>query len=441
MRAVNVVCGATSAFAVGAMRLYTRAARPLQRRKRARRRRASRASSASTTRRARACSPSCSSLPGRMERVGTGDVAVFVDYAHTPDALEQLLRAGARDRRADAWSPSSVAAAIATARNAPLMGRIATELADRAIVTSDNPRGEDPAAIAREIVAGARPSAEIVVEPDRRTAIRRAIGEARARRRRADRGQGARGVSDRRPAERPVRRSRRGARRAGRACRGRLVTIARDRALAATGARVLNGHLLPAEFRIATRHAHAHARRHVRRVARRAFRRAHLRAERAAAEARPALLVEDAAAVPEGVPALVVGDTRTALLALGGEARRAIRAKIVAITGSTGKTTTKDLLAQLLRAAGRRVAATPQNENNEIGVAKLLLGLERRCRRGRRRIRGARLWRHRSARRGREADRRGARRTWATRTSRSWARRSGSPRRSGGYSRPARGPC
>ncbi len=151
------------------------------------------------------------------------------------------------------------------------------------------------------------------------------------------------------------------------------MTIARDRALAATGARVLNGHLLPAEFRIALDT----------RTLTPGDTYVALRGERfdghtfvpsALQGGAAALLVEDAAAVPEGVPALVVGDTRTALLALGGEARRAIRAKIVAITGSTGKTTTKDLLAQLLRAAGRRVAATHQNENNEIGVAKLLLG-------------------------------------------------------------------
>jgi UDP-N-acetylmuramoyl-tripeptide--D-alanyl-D-alanine ligase len=153
------------------------------------------------------------------------------------------------------------------------------------------------------------------------------------------------------------------------------VNIVRDRALAATGARVLNGHLLPPEFRIAldTRTLLPGDTY----VALRGERfDGHTFAATALQGGAVALLVEDAAAVPDGVPALVVGDTRAALLALGGEARRAIRAKVVAITGSTGKTTTKDLLAQLLRASGRRVAATHQNENNEIGVAKLLLGLE-----------------------------------------------------------------
>jgi len=90
-----------------------------------------------------------------------------------------------------------------------------------------------------------------------------------------------------------------------------------------------------------------------------------------------ALIVEDAAAVAAGVPALVVPDTKAAYLALAGAARAALRARVVAITGSTGKTTTKSLLAEILRAAGAGlVAATPANENNEIGVSKLFLALE-----------------------------------------------------------------
>jgi len=89
------------------------------------------------------------------------------------------------------------------------------------------------------------------------------------------------------------------------------------------------------------------------------------------------LVVDDASVVPAGVPALVVGDTRVAYLAFAGAARRASSARIVAVTGSAGKTTTKAFVAQILeRLAGHeRVFATPLNENNEIGVAKLLLGM------------------------------------------------------------------
>jgi UDP-N-acetylmuramoyl-tripeptide--D-alanyl-D-alanine ligase len=89
-----------------------------------------------------------------------------------------------------------------------------------------------------------------------------------------------------------------------------------------------------------------------------------------------ALVVDDPRVVPPDVPALVVAETTAAYLAFAGVARRTSRATFVAITGSAGKTTTKTFLAQLLGALQPgRVVATPANENNEIGVAKLLLGL------------------------------------------------------------------
>lgn len=103
----------------------------------------------------------------------------------------------------------------------------------------------------------------------------------------------------------------------------------------------------------------------------------HAFVRRALASGAGAVVVEAATSLPDGAPALVVGDTHAAFLALARAARSSSSARFVAITGSTGKTTTKDLLAQLLvRATGLPVAATPANENNEIGVAKLLLSLD-----------------------------------------------------------------
>ncbi len=91
-----------------------------------------------------------------------------------------------------------------------------------------------------------------------------------------------------------------------------------------------------------------------------------------------ALVVSERRSVPAGIPALVVASTGAALLTLGGVARSQSAAKVAAITGSAGKTTTKALLAHVLERAGRGpVRATPANENNEIGVAKLLLGIAR----------------------------------------------------------------
>lgn len=99
-------------------------------------------------------------------------------------------------------------------------------------------------------------------------------------------------------------------------------------------------------------------------------------AREALARGARAVVIERAACVPDDAPALLVADTLAAYQALGALARRSLAARVVAVTGSAGKTTTKDLIAQLLVATGSApVAATPANENNEIGVPKLFLGL------------------------------------------------------------------
>ncbi|PSF39280.1 UDP-N-acetylmuramoyl-L-alanyl-D-glutamate--2,6-diaminopimelate ligase [Aphanothece hegewaldii CCALA 016] len=124
--------------------------------------------------------PDFSGVPGRMERVQISDkqdISVIVDYAHTPDSLENLLKAsrpfisgkmicvfgcgGDRDR---------------TKR--PKMGKIAAELADVAVVTSDNPRTENPDQILRDILDGIPASVKLLVEKDRSTAIHTAILQA-----------------------------------------------------------------------------------------------------------------------------------------------------------------------------------------------------------------------------------------------------------------------
>src|SRR6476620_8515663 len=114
-------------------------------------------------------------VPGRFEAVDEGQpFAVLVDYAHTPDSLENVLRT-ARDLAQKRVRCGFGCGGDRDRGKRPLMGRIATELADVAIVTSDNPRSEEPEAIIAEILEGAD-GAE--VEPDRREAIARAIGEA-----------------------------------------------------------------------------------------------------------------------------------------------------------------------------------------------------------------------------------------------------------------------
>jgi UDP-N-acetylmuramoyl-L-alanyl-D-glutamate--2,6-diaminopimelate ligase len=121
-----------------------------------------------------------SGVPGRMQQIKVKpdqDISVVVDYAHTPDSLENLLKAarpfvkgkmvcvfgcgGDRDR---------------TKR--PKMGAIAAHLSDLAVVTSDNPRTEDPQKILADVLEGIPASVEPIVEADRRVAIEQAIAQA-----------------------------------------------------------------------------------------------------------------------------------------------------------------------------------------------------------------------------------------------------------------------
>jgi UDP-N-acetylmuramyl-tripeptide synthetase len=132
-------------------------------------------------------------VPGRLERVGRGDRRVYVDYSHTPDALENALSAlraigarriicvfgcgGDRDRA-----------------KRPMMGEIAARLSELSVATSDNPRSEDPLAIIEEIVPGLRQAGaaettaggaraagpkQYIVEADRRRAIEIALAASR----------------------------------------------------------------------------------------------------------------------------------------------------------------------------------------------------------------------------------------------------------------------
>ncbi|MFN8141986.1 MAG: UDP-N-acetylmuramoyl-L-alanyl-D-glutamate--2,6-diaminopimelate ligase [Solirubrobacterales bacterium] len=117
-------------------------------------------------------------VPGRFEPIDEGqDFAVLVDYAHTPDSVENVLRAarGLTDGRL-----ISVIGAGGDRDRAkrPLMGRAGAELSDLAVITSDNPRSEDPAAIIEDVLAGIEDRDAVLVEQDRDAAIGLAIREA-----------------------------------------------------------------------------------------------------------------------------------------------------------------------------------------------------------------------------------------------------------------------
>ncbi|HVQ60253.1 MAG TPA: UDP-N-acetylmuramoyl-L-alanyl-D-glutamate--2,6-diaminopimelate ligase [Solirubrobacterales bacterium] len=117
-------------------------------------------------------------VPGRFEPIDEGQgFAVLVDYAHTPDSLENVLRAARRLTEGRLIAVFG-AGGDRDRDKRPKMGRAGAELADLTVITSDNPRSEQPAAIIAEVAVGAEGAAELEIEEDRRAAIALALRQA-----------------------------------------------------------------------------------------------------------------------------------------------------------------------------------------------------------------------------------------------------------------------
>ncbi|HEY7885220.1 MAG TPA: UDP-N-acetylmuramoyl-L-alanyl-D-glutamate--2,6-diaminopimelate ligase [Cellvibrionaceae bacterium] len=120
--------------------------------------------------------------PGRMQQVCVDDkqdVQVLVDYAHTPDALEKALRASRFHTGGQLWCVFGCGGERDREKR-PVMGRVAEKSADFVIVTNDNPRGENPATIASDILQGMRQSERCLTIADRAKAIELAVQQAHA---------------------------------------------------------------------------------------------------------------------------------------------------------------------------------------------------------------------------------------------------------------------
>ncbi len=122
----------------------------------------------------------CHGVPGRFERVDEGQpFAVVVDYSHTDDALRNAI-AVARTLDAKRVITLFGCGGDRDRTKRPLMGQVAGELSDLVILTSDNPRSEDPLQIMNDALVGLRRTdTKFIVEPDRAIAIRKAIEDAR----------------------------------------------------------------------------------------------------------------------------------------------------------------------------------------------------------------------------------------------------------------------
>lgn len=275
---------------------------------------------------------------------------VVVDYAHTPDALEralEALRPLAAQRQGQLWCVVGCGGQRDAGKR-PLMGEIGQRLATQLVVTSDNPRDENPEAIVEAIVAGLDKNGRSVkVEVDRAQAILSAVLQADVRDVVLIAGKGHETYQEIAGVRHPF----------------------DDRQWAQAGLLLKQGGKIQTDSRKLEPNAVFLA----------------LRGEKfdghdylgQVAEAGAIAAIVDSANTAVALPQVVLGDTRAALLQLGRAWRRQFSIPVVAVAGSNGKTTTKEMVASILAVwkGEQHRLATAGNLNNELGVPLTLLRL------------------------------------------------------------------
>jgi murE/murF fusion protein len=275
---------------------------------------------------------------------------VLVDYAHTPDALSRVLdvaRELARARHANVWCVFGCGGNRDSGKR-PLMGDVAQRLADRLIVTSDNPRDEDPHSIIAQIVAGLPgSSAKVTIEPDRAQAILAAVLGAAAHDVVLIAGKGHETYQEIAGQRTPF---------DDRQWAQAALLLRQHRALQTDSRR-----LEPGSIFLALKGDHFDG---------------HDYLEQIQTAGACAAIVDTIRPVP-GLAQVALGDTRAALLQLGRAWRRQFAIPLIAVTGSNGKTTTKEMISAILAAwlGEAHRLATVGNLNNELGVPLTLLRL------------------------------------------------------------------
>ncbi|MDR2165059.1 MAG: UDP-N-acetylmuramoyl-L-alanyl-D-glutamate--2,6-diaminopimelate ligase [Zoogloeaceae bacterium] len=317
--------------------------------------------------------------PGRMERHGGENAPlILVDYAHTPDALRNALAAlrPIAETRGGRLACLFGCGGCRDRGKRPEMGRIAAECADQVWITSDNPRDEEPGRIIADIAAGAPGAGNIRIEEDRTRAIRQMIWQAAPEDVLLLAGKGHEACQEIAGARHPLRpdgdqaEAALTSRRTNR-MRWDLHEIAetlQGRPLGVAGGIFVDG--VTTDTRadcggrlfIALKGARFDA---------------HDYLEQAVARGATALLVDREGPLPARVPAIVVEDTRLALGRLAAAWRGNFAIPLVALTGSNGKTTTREMIVRILVAASGEAAvlATQGNFNNDIGLPLTLLRL------------------------------------------------------------------
>jgi murE/murF fusion protein len=297
-------------------------------------------------------------VPGRLQVVqpdgadaaARSHAMVVVDYAHTPDALERALEAMREVAAARAGRLVCVfgCGGGRDSRKRPVMGGIAARLADRVIVTTDNPRGEDPQSIVDQIVAGMDAAPQVVL--DRAQAILRAIWSAQENDVVLLAGKGHETYQEANGL-RTAFDDRQWARFA--------LTWQLARPAVSTDSRSVAAGQLFIAIKGDTFDGHDYL------------------AQVCQAGAAAAIVARADAAVP--MTQFVLGDTRAALIRIATAWRTLFDLPVIAVTGSNGKTTTKEMIASILVAwrGGEAVLATQGNMNNDLGAPLMVLRLTR----------------------------------------------------------------
>ena len=294
-------------------------------------------------------------VSGRLQRIEpivshVPSPTVVVDYAHTPDALERVLRTlhiVAQSRGAKLWCVFGCGGNRDIGKRS-LMGAVAQKLADRVVVTSDNPRDETPQAIIADIISGlASGAANVLIEADRAQAILHAVLNAEPEDIVLLAGKGHEAYQETK--------GRRTFFDDGHWAQAGLVL--RQECSIQTDSRKLEAGTVFLALRGENFDGHDYLE------------------QVAAAGAVAAFVDQPVAGV--ALPQIALGDTRAALLTLGHAWRKQFAVPIIAVTGSNGKTTTKEMIASILTAwvgEANRLATTG-NLNNELGVPLTLLRL------------------------------------------------------------------
>ena len=329
-------------------------------------------------------------VPGRMQRIATGDAAagqpeVVVDYAHTPDALEKALaalRPLAAERGGKLWCVFGCGGNRDAAKR-PLMGAIAVKLAERVVVTSDNPRLESPDFILSQILAGTIGHDEVDVIENRAEAIRHAVTSAAASDVVLIAGKGHETDQDVGGAKFPFSDVAHAARAlAARSVATRALSAAADAAQMMTladAAAGLFGARVVGDAGVSFTRVHSDTR-----TVRAGDLFVALRGERfdaheflAEAKAAGAVAALAECGLEEaGMAGIEVADSRLALGQLAAAWRKRFKLPLVAVTGSNGKTTVTQMIAAIFRAwQGDAGFATEGNFNNDVGLPLTLLRL------------------------------------------------------------------